>query len=312
MAFEDRADSAGKALKESMGLEPKQVQVDGEGKERQLPPEGSYARQAMERAAEQAPPQPAPVAPEQPVEQAQPEPVEPVEEEDKASKNARARIEELARRRREEEQRRLEAETEAQTLKEQLEKERAARGSVEAEYQRFLNEQLDNLDPEQRAAVMQDARLRELLSDYEQRILRSVQAPLQEIRERELNRDLQALSTKYPGYDHDVHAEQVKDFMQRNPSTTPEQAFKAIADDDVLFLRPAGQPREGAPQFIQPRGTNGSQNYIPPPQEDPNERLRQKTREVHAMARDESPEAKRQHMREVDRLISERLFGGKS
>jgi hypothetical protein len=315
MPFEDKADAAGKALKESLGLESKKVQVDGQGKETQLPPEGSYARAAIEaEAANQPAPTPAPPVeevPEQPAVE-EPAPLPPLEEESAVSKRARERIEELARRRREEEQARIDAEERAERLEQQLAREKAARQSTESEYHRFLNEQMENMDPEDRAAVLQEARVRELLEEQKRELLAEVRGPLQEMRERELNRELVALARKYPGYDHDVHADLVRDFMRKNPSTTPEQAFKAVADDDVLFIRPHGQQTsEGAPQFIQPKGTQGTENYVPEPREDPDEKLREKTREVHKLARISDPDAQREHRAQLDNLIRERLFGGK-
>lgn len=323
MLFEDKADAAGKRLKESLGLEFKEVEVDGQGKEAKLPPEGSYARQAIDaQAREQVqatpqqtspePPAPPPEVPEQPA-ATDPAPSHPsLEEESAVSKRAQERIEELARRRREEEQARIDAEDRAARLEQQLEKERAARQTTESEYQRFLNEQLENLDPEDRAAVLQEARVRELLAQQKQELLAQVQGPLNEMRERELNRELVALARKYPGYDHDIHADQVRTFMKSNPSTTPEQAFKAIADDDVLFIRPQGQlTSEGAPQFVAPRGTQGSENYTPPPKADPDEKLRERSREVHKLARITDPDAQREHKKQLDDLIRERIFGGK-
>jgi hypothetical protein len=315
MPFEDKADAAGKALKESLGLESKEVQVDGQGKEAQLPPEGSYARAAIEAEAENQPaPTSAPPVEEVPEQPAAPEPapLPPLEEESAVSKRARERIEELARRRREEEQARIDAEARAERLEQQLEKERAARQTTESDYQRFLNEQIENMDPEDRAQVLQEARIRDMLAEQKRELLQQVAGPLNEMRERELNRELVLLAQKYPGYDHDVHSDQVRDFMKRNPSTTPEQAFKAIADDDVLFIRPYGQQTsEGAPQFIQPKGTQGTENYVPAPQKDPDEELREKTREVHKLARISDPDAQREHRKELDALIKERLFGGK-
>jgi hypothetical protein len=173
-----------------------------------------------------------------------------------------------------------------------------------------VNEQLDDLTPEDRALVMQDARVREMLAEHEKKVLQRVEGPLQEMREREFQRELVRLAQKYPGYNHDIHSEQVRGFMEKNQSTTPEQAFRAIAADDVLFIRPVSQATEERPQFIPPKGTAGTENYVPPPKEDPDENLRKKTREVHKLARVTDPDAQREHRKALDGLVRERLFGG--
>ena len=170
--FNARSDNAALALKGQMRdrngqpLQPRPVQVGADGQPaRPLPPEGSYARQAIERqqaqAAARANPQspPSPSAEEQPPQpNGQPQPIEDPQVPD-SSPNAQRRFSELTSLLRQKDQELQQAKARSKQMEETATQTQARLEAVEQRFNQMVGQNLEALDPETRMQVLQDARI---------------------------------------------------------------------------------------------------------------------------------------------------------
>lgn len=305
-SFNEKADSAAERLKQGMGLESTKVEVNADGRQVKPPPAGSYAAMALEKQAKEAeaaraqlqdqqpvatPDQPAAPSPEAP-----PPPTGAPTPQAELSPRANERIADLANARREAERKSQEAEARATASERELEQLRQDKSRLEAERNRILQDQLEQMDPEQRTRVLAEGRTRELLAEAEQRIMSRIEKPVQELRASAREAELSKVAQRYPGFDYDVHKPLIDTFQSRNPACTVEQAFRAVADENELGTRPV-RPGRQVPPVPAPRTTRGSQDYVPnqEPQKTEQETLADEVEEIRKLGTSSDPADKRKH-----------------
>ena len=310
-AFNARADNAALKVKEQLSqqlsamtgeqvvLPPTPVAVGADGQPAgPLPPDGSYARSAIEeqqqlaaqRAHMQAQAQgldPAAAGP--PPGQGQAPP--PQEPQEQITTRAQERIQSLV------DQLRTK-DTEFSTLQQQqssqattVEELRSELTASRNQMQSLLDEHMDTLDPETRQQVLSDTRIRQAVADSEKRILGAVAPQLQALHTRNNQLEKVRVSGMYPGYDPVVHDGLIDEFRRGNPNCSIEQAFRAVATPEELSGI-SGAGRVHAPPPSVPPG-NGALNprYLPnqAQQTDPLTEMREDANKAAELARSADP-----------------------
>lgn len=333
--FNQRADNAALALKQGMGLNPHTVQVGPDGKPPPPPPPpGSYAAMALEQqqaaqAAHQAQQPQAPAAPppqnqqqivgDQPLvgpgevtdgSQAPPLGVQPGQQEtqgDQLSPNAQQRFSEMSARLRAMEQ-------QNQQMLQELEANKATRAEMEQKLeqaqkaqQEILQANLDELDPETRARVLADSRMQELFAQMEQRLTQRFMPHIETLEIEAQRNKMMDLARKYPAFDIQVHGPLIEMYRGKNPHSSVEQAFKAIAQDGELVTRDSAS-LQVAPPIVAPGG-NGVQQprYMPTPQPDPEQAMREDAQRAAELMRSNNHADRQQGLRLIDKNITDRL-----
>jgi hypothetical protein len=304
-AFNQRADSAALRLKDQLGREisartgqqvvlpPSPVPVNEDGTPVGAPPpEGSYARQAFDQqqqqraedlhAAQQAR---EPRAPTQGV-----PPQDPSQQPEHISQRAQERITSLVSQLRQKDQ-------EFQVLQQQQSQQSSTVAELQAQLtaerntmSQMLEQNLENLDPETRAQVMTDARIRQMVAQSEQRILQSVGPQLHQLQERNRQLEKSRLASRYGGYDPGTHDVLIDEFMRANGRCSVEQAFRAVATPEELSVggnRPANAP----PPAMPPGSGSTAPRYVPQPDQrsDPLQQIREDAARAAELARSSDP-----------------------
>lgn len=329
--FSQRADSAALALKGDLSkklgkeLPSTQVVVDSNGQPpKPLPPQGSYMRQMVEQQraqqqARQGQPTPQHVLGDQPVTPPvernvdgsvvgtdQSSPHVPVEQD--LSNRAQERFSELTQNLRSKEH-------ELQSLIQRLEDESRGRKSLEEklqalqqQHEAMLQSNLESLDPETRIQVMQDARNREYFAQLENRILSRLQPTIQTLQQSQSQMEIDKLARKYPNFDPTVHVAYIDMYRSKNPNSSIEQAYKAIAEPHELVT--ATSPAHAAvPPIAAPGSGQRALKYQPTPQSDPEEEMRADARRIAELMRSDDPRKRLEGQRLADKNIADRLRG---
>lgn len=325
--FNQRADNAALALKGDIStqigreLPSRQVEVGPDGRPpKPPPPEGSYARQAYDQQRVAAAAQQAVVLGDQPVagdpkhaadgSQAPPliPPGPPPQEQagQPVSEKAEARIHELTQKLRSQDQElqtALAQASQASTTYADLEK--RFKG-MEEQHSQMLQSNLENLDPETRLQVMQDARMSERMDEMEKRILSTIMPHVQEVKESNAQNDMMRLATKYPAFDLQVHGPSIDMFRGKNPSTSIEQAFKAIAEPEELVTRQVAAA-VAVPPVVPPGGGGAVPRYMPEPQSNPERELVEESAKARDLMISQDPRDHKAGLRMFDANIAARL-----
>lgn len=306
-----------KDSKTGQPLQQRSVPVDASGNpEKPLPPEGSYARQIIERnraiAAQQraamnpqsdAPPDEQPGVPQQGAPPAQPEPPA----DPQLTPNAQRRFGELSQALRQKDQE-LQA-----TLARQKQAEQAAadaareREAAETRYQQLVQQNLEHLDPETRASVLLEAQLQEGFTKLEQRLMGKIAPVLNGVQSRAAQADRERLSKRYQGYNPQVHDQLIDVFRESNPNCSIEQAFRAIAEPEELVVSTARAP--AVPPIANPAPGNGAPRYVPNPsqQTSPEQEVAEDRERAFKLANSRNAQDRRHVGPAFDRLIKSKL-----
>jgi hypothetical protein len=279
-AFNPRADNAALKIKEQLGQElsaltgqqvvipPSPVAVGADGQPvGQLPPEGSYAREAVEQqqaAAAQSAQQMAHLQAHDPGQipaQGQPQ-APPPQQPQETSQRAEQRIQDLINQLRAKDQ-------ELQTVQQQqagaattLEETRAQLTASTQQMQSLMQEHMEHMDPETRAQVLNNAQIAQTVAAAENRILGQVQPQLQSLQTRNDQLEKVRVGDVYQGYNPMVHDQLIDEFRKGNPNCSIEQAFRAVATPEELSVHGAG--RATAPPPAVPPGSGApTPRYLP-------------------------------------------------
>lgn len=304
--FDARADSAALALRQSVNRQNSRIQgrdpipesapveVDARGNPPPpLPPEGSYQRQAIELARRQQAAQ-QPRAEDQMVAQGTPPQQEPAQPAAAAhSPRAEQRIQELVAQLREKDQRLQEAIEMGKRATETATQFQTRLQSLEQQHQTMLQRNLESLDPETRAQVLQDARLSERLDEFEQRVLGRLAPQIEHLQANAAQAEMQALAAVYDGFNYQIHAPLIDKFRAKNPHCSIEQAFRAIAEPEELMPRTAVRATAIPPTVPPGNGAAGSARYVPQaatqPKSNPDEELIEESRRIAELRRSTDP-----------------------
>lgn len=328
-AFNQRSDTAAAVLKgdisrqlsaltgQHVELPPSPVPVNEQGQpitQQNLPPEGSYARQAMEQqraaraqsdalAAHQRATHPQGYQPGQ-----QPPPQPPQQQPDELSQRAQERISSLVSQLRQKDQ-------EYAGLQQQLQQREATAQELHAQLQAsqrqlhsIMQEHLENLDPETRAQVLADARIGQAVAQSEQRILQALQPRLDALYQRNDQLEKSRLGGSYPGYNPMVHDQLIDEFRRQNRHCSIEQAFRAVATPEELS-RATSRPANAPPPAVPPGNGALTPRHMPQPsnQPDPVEQMRLDAQEASRLARSLDPEDQKAAERLWHKNLSDRL-----
>ena len=311
--FEARADSAALALRKTMQQQGREVSdsspvaVDADGKvPAALPPEGSYARQAIElQRRQQAQPAQQQVNA-QPIQQ-QTEQLQPVEQ---VSPRAEQRIQELVSQLRERDRQLQEAMEMGRRATETAGQYEQRLQSLEQQHRQMLEQNLDNLDPDTRAQVMMDARLAQRADELEQRILGRIQPKLQHLEGTAKQQEMHALSQRYQGFDYQTHAPLIDQFRARNPHCSIEQAFRAIAEPEELATRSSTRAQVVPPIVAPGNGDMGAARFAHQQrqqQANPHDELVDESRRIAELRRSTDPVKQKEGMQLLDEHLKRRL-----
>lgn len=319
--FNERADGAAEAIKQKMGIEPSKVEVGPDGRPPPLPPPpGSYmammkeqhAAQMAQAAQRETVLQDLPVSetvdqlapgesPSTPPPNQQTSDVTPEE-----SPNVQKRFQQLTTRLRLAEQERQTAVQQAEELSKSNQELQGRVQVIEQQHKTLLEENLENLDPEVRMQVMQDARMQELLAGAEQRLLQTIMPTVKSLEEANKQRDLAVLSDKYPAFDIELHGELIDMFRKGNPNCTVDQAYRAVAEGDELFMR--SQASAPIPPTLAPGGAgNGMPRYVPSPEPDPEAEMVEDAARIRELRASSDPAKQKEGLRLADKNIAQRL-----
>jgi len=326
-AFNTRADSAALRVKDQLGRElsamtgeqvvlpPTPVPVGPDGQPAgPLPPEGSYAREQIQQqqaaAAQHAQAmayQQVQVPPQQPDQQV---PTQPPPQEPPDSQRVQERISALTTKLRDKDQDMLRLQQQQTEQAQRIEQQQQQLAARDQQMESLLQDQLENLDPDTRQQVLNDARTRELLAQSEARILQSVNPQLERLQQRNMQLEKGHLSESYQRYDPLVHDGLIDEFRRANQSCSVEQAFRAIATPEELNTGGGGHANVVPPTL--PPG-NGSQQprYLPNQvnEPDPVEQMRDDARRASELARSMDPEDQKKSQALFHKNIADRLGG---
>ena len=272
--FNERSDRAAQALKQSLigqgaTIEPTvQVEVGPDGQRQpDLPPEGSYARNMLEREqaaeqleqqhqareqAQQIPDQTAPL-------QQPPQPEQPAEQE--LSANAQRRITELTQMLREKDQELVQARDVTKSSGESTQALQKKVQEIEEAYNALVTRNLDALDPDERASVLAEAKAREMVGSLRNELMGQLGPELQVIRQQRAEAELRSVASSYPRFDPAKYGPAIVSFRQQNPNCTIEQAFRAVAEPQDLVTQ-APSTASAVPPVVPPNA-GGMPRYLP-------------------------------------------------
>ena len=328
--FNARADSAAQALRKTLQQrganipDSRTVEVDANGRTpAPLPPEGSYARMAIERQRGAA----ASMRAEQLVESddieiqrqdpqatlegdqagSRPGTQPPLVESAQPSANAQRRISELTESLRRKDQELQQISEDGKKSKTTLDEMQAAMAQLQQQHRQLLETSLDNMDPDTRTQVLLDGRLHEAIAASERRLMDQILPHLSKIDQHAADAEMRRLSTVYPGFSIDLHGPLIEAFRRKNPHCTVDQAFRAVAEPEELQLAP--QVRASAvPPIVQPGNGRAPSRYaVVEQKDDPDADLREEARKLYAMMRSDDPADKAGRDRAMQNHLAKRL-----
>ncbi len=185
----------------------------------------------------------------------------------------------------------------------------AALQQLQQQHQQMLQSNLENLDPETRMQVMQDARMQEYFAGFKQDILNTLQPQIQGLQENRIHGELMSLADKYPRFDVQIHGPQIEMFRGKYPEVPIEQAFKAIAEPEELVTRGAVS-HVAVPPILAPGGTAPTNSrYVAEPQSDPEQEMREESLAWKKLLASADPADQRAGARLLEKNMGDRLGG---
>ena len=181
--------------------------------------------------------------------------------------------------------------------------------AAQAAQKEILEANLDELDPDTRARVLADGRMQELFGQMEQRLTAKFAPHIETLEIESQRQRMMALAKRYPAFDILIHGPLIEMFRGKNPHSSVEQAFKAIAQDGELVTRDAA-PLQVAPPIVVPNGVGGPQQqlrYMPEPTVDPETAMRDDARRAGELMRSNHHADRAEGMKLIDQNIAERL-----
>jgi hypothetical protein len=327
--FELRTDSAAQSLRQQLMKrgadipESRKVEVGPDGRPPgPLPPEGSYARQAIEQQRRQRAAQPEPQDLESNDVQMQRQDPQATLESDQAtlagdpssaeepiqlSAKAQQRIAKLTedlRRKDQDAQRLMEESKGNQALLNQLQEKLA---SLESQHRQLLDNSLANMDPDTRAQVLLDGRLMEQIAASEQRLMSQILPHLQKFERQAEDSEMRRLSSTCPGFNVELHGPLIAEFRRGNPRCSVEQAFRAVAEPEELQM--AAQVRASrVPPVVTPGNGRVQSRYSDEQkQSDPERELVEEANQLKKLMSSTDPTDKAQRDRFLHQHLAKRL-----
>lgn len=336
--FNQRADNAALKLKSELSdqfgvnIPERKVEVGPDGQPpKPPPPEGSYARQAYDQhrqqqqaqsvaqmdqptQAEQLGQQPMAGTQEQAMDGSMAPPLQQTAQPPQApegqelSPNAQSRFAKLTQDLRDKDRKLQELEERARSGEQTASETQAALQALQQQHQQMLQANLENLDPETRMQVLQDARMREYMDNLENRIMSKIQPQISGIQENRTHDEMRGLTDKYPAFDYDVHGPLIEMFRGKNQHCSVEQAFRAIAEPEELVQR-GSVPATAVPPVVSPRASmqNPQSRYIPEPESNPEQEMRDEAAQIGKLRRSLDAADQKMGMNMIHKNLADRL-----
>lgn len=233
----------------------------------------------------------------------------PRETEEPNSPRAERRIQELVAQLREKDQALQQAVADGHKNGETLQQMQARFTALEQQHQQMLQANLDHLDPETRAAVMQDARMAQRLDEFESRLLAKVQPQLRQLETKAARDEMAELSDVYPAFDYQIHGNLIDMYRGKNPNSTIAQAFRAIAEPEELVTRKLASA-VAVPPVLPPGGTSLEGVRFAPkpePQSDPKAEMADEMARIKKLRMSLDPNEQKEGLRLADQNLKKRL-----
>lgn len=329
--FNARSDRAALALRQNLlkrGAEipeSRAVEVTENGRPpAPMPPEGSYARQAIEMQRRQgqqrqspqeltedddidmAPQDPQATLRSDPAAGSSPSAAASSGEVQQLSPNAQRRISQLTEDLRRKDQELQQLAEDAKHSKSSLGELEQKMAALQEQHKQLLEQSLAGMDPDTRAQVLLDGRLAEAIAQSERRLMDQVLPHLARLDRQSADAEMRRLAARYPGFAIDVHGPLIEAFRRQNPRCTVEQAFRAVAEPEELQL--ATQVRASAVPPIAPPGNGRVQSRWQPEQKsNPEDELVEESRQLRKLMESTDPDDKSMRNRFVQQHLAKRL-----
>jgi hypothetical protein len=180
--------------------------------------------------------------------------------------------------------------------------------SLQSQHDQLIQANLENLDPETRMQVMQDARLQEALAGFKNEIMGTIMPHLQGLEQKNAYSDMMNLGEIYPAFDVQIHGPLIDMFRGKNPHCSIPQAFRAVAEPEELVTREAASA-QAVPPIVPAGNGTPTPRYIPDPssQVDPEQELVAEAAMIKQLMESTDPADHRKGLRLTDQNLSRRL-----
>lgn len=172
----------------------------------------------------------------------------------------------------------------------------------------FLEQNLESMDPEQRAAVLADARMREILDQRDSALLQAIDQRLAPLQQRGQQSDMERTAAKFPGFDMQIHPNLIDTLRAKVPGLTYEMAFKAVAEGDEAVTREQASA-VAVPPVVSAGAGPALPRYMPEPTPNPEDALVDYQQRTNKLIASDNPADQRQGYRQLDIALRERLSG---
>lgn len=180
---------------------------------------------------------------------------------------------------------------------------------MQQQFQQVMQQNMDDLDPETRAEILQRIRMQELAKELKSNIMSEIKPALQQFESYKVENDLEKLSRKYPAFDVDVHGEAINVVRKQNPNLSYEQAFRVIATPEELGMRSTGPAQAAVPPIVAPAGGLNQPRYVPEPAVDHEKDMREEAAMIRTLMESKDPIDHRKGQRLVEKNLYDRLRG---
>ena len=129
---------------------------------------------------------------------------------------------------------------------------------------------------------------------------------IQGLEQKSQHQEMLDLGGTFPAFDIVIHGHLIESYRAKNPYSTIEQAFKAIATPNELTTRQTAVAN-AVPPVVQPGNGSLQPRYMPEPKTDPEDELRAEARAIHELARSADPMDRRDLARRQSQHLAKRL-----
>lgn len=149
---------------------------------------------------------------------------------------------------------------------------------------------MENLDPETRMQVLNNAQIAQAVAQSENRILQTLSPQLQALQSRNDQLEKVRVGSTYEGYNPQVHDGLIDEFRRGNPNCSIEQAFRAVATPEELSVGGTGRAL-APPPTIAPGSGPPNPRYLSPQVNEPGplEQMRADANKAAELARSTDP-----------------------
>lgn len=232
-------------------------------------------------------------------------PADPTPQPESASPKAEARIRQLVdelRQKEQELQGLSESSKRAQDLEQKLRQ-------LEEQHQQMMQANLDHLDPDERMRVLAEAQISQRFDQMQQRLLETIGPQLQALQSKQQRDEVQALSERYPSFDYEIHGKLIDTYRGKNPNSSIEQAWRAIATDDELLTRSQAQV-SSVPPVLPPGSSDlSAARYAQEPEQpsNPQDELVDEAQRIAQLRRSSDPADQKKGMQMLHEHLKRRL-----